>query len=158
MSTEQNGGNAAPRTLADDLRARDDGALAELLRTRPDLLSPVPNDLTQLATRAGTRASVVRAVERLDLFALQTAEAIAIAPDPCSYGILEALLAGHPENLDPPGDPACHVATELPGALRTLRSQALLWGDDDRLRLVRTVRELLTPSPSEGPGSAECAG
>ncbi|OEV07318.1 DNA-binding protein, partial [Streptomyces nanshensis] len=45
-------------------------------------------------------------------------------------------------------DPARHVAAELPRALRTLRRQALLWGGDDRLHLVRTVRELLTPSPS----------
>lgn len=146
MSTEQNGGSAAPRTLADDLRARDDSALAELLRTRPDLLSPVPNDLTQLATRAGTRASVVRAVQRLDRFALQAAEAIAVAPDPCPYGTLEGLLAG--DEPQGPGDPAHHVADELPRALSTLRAQALLWGGDERLRLVRTARELLAPSPS----------
>jgi hypothetical protein len=148
MSPEQNGGTAAPRTLADDLRARDDSALAELLRIRPDLLSPVPNDLTQLATRAGTRASVVRAVERLDRFALQTAEAVAVAPDPCPYETLLGLLRGDPDRVEGPGDPARHVAGELPRALRTLRAQALLWGGDDRLRLVRTARELLTPSPS----------
>ena len=145
MSTEQNRGATAPRTLADDLRARDDASLAELLRARPDLLSPVPNDLTQLATRAGTRASVVRAVERLDRFALQTAEAIAVATDPCTYGALSALLTGDPEYID---DPASQVAAELPRALCTLRAQALLWGGDDKLRLVRTARELLTPGPS----------
>src|SRR5690348_1960689 len=50
----------SPRTLAEALRARGDDGLAALLRARPDLLGPVPNDLTQLATRAGTRASVVR--------------------------------------------------------------------------------------------------
>ncbi|WP_314174912.1 helicase-associated domain-containing protein [Streptomyces winkii] len=165
MSTAHSGDStAAPRTLADDLRARDDAALAELLRTRPDLLSPVPNDLTQLATRAGTRASVVRAVERLDRFALQAAEAIAVAPDPCSYAVLEALLTGDREDggggreqagQGARGDPgaagaadADAVARELPRALRTLREQALLWGGDDRLHLVRTVRELLTPAPS----------
>jgi hypothetical protein len=178
MSTEQNGGRAAPRTLADDLRARDDKALAELLRARPDLLSPVPNDLTQLATRAGTRASVVRAVERLDRFALQTAEAIAVAPDPCPYATLVGLLTGDAdaeEGADsdtgpggtstatdtgntggtdagpaPGARPATreHIAAQLPRALRTLRVQALLWGDDDHLHLVRTVRELLAPSPS----------
>jgi Helicase conserved C-terminal domain len=145
MSTEQNRGATAPRTLADDLRARDDASLAELLRARPDLLSPVPNDLTQLATRAGTRASVVRAVERLDRFALQTAEAIAVATDPCTYGALSALLTGDPEYID---GPAAQVAAELPRALCTLRAQALLWGGDDKLRLVRTARELLTPGPS----------
>ena len=54
----------SPRSLAEALRGRDDASLAVLLRSRPDLITPVPTDLTQLATRAGTRASVVRALER----------------------------------------------------------------------------------------------
>ncbi|MEU0271236.1 helicase C-terminal domain-containing protein [Streptomyces sp. NPDC006307] len=141
MGTDGNEGKgvtAAPRTLAEALRARGDEGLAVLLRARPDLLVPVPNDLTQLATRAGTRASVVRALERLDRFALQTAEALAVAPDPAPYSVLLALMAGDE------GDPAVEAA--LPGAVGVLRDQALVWGDDERLRLVRTARELLAPS------------
>ncbi|OEJ95677.1 helicase C-terminal domain-containing protein [Streptomyces thermolilacinus] len=136
---EDQGGTAAPRTLAEALRARGDEGLAALLRARPDLLVPVPNDLTQLATRAGTRASVVRALERLDRFTLQTAEALAVAPDPAPYAVLRALMAGEG------GDPQVEAA--LPGAVAALREQALVWGGDDRLRLVRTARELLAPSP-----------
>lgn len=128
-----------PRSLAEALRARDDVSLAVLLRSRPDLITPVPTDLTQLATRAGTRASVVRALERLDRCALQTAEALAVAADPATYDELLALMAGDE------GDPA--VVAALPHALGTLREQALVWGADDRLRLVRTARELLAPSP-----------
>ncbi|QUC62735.1 helicase-associated domain-containing protein [Streptomyces sp. A2-16] len=128
-----------PRSLAEALRSRDDVSLAALLRARPDLITPVPTDLTQLATRAGTRASVVRALERLDRFALQTAEALAVAADPAPLEELRALLTGDG------GDPA--VSAALPRALATLREQALVWGDDDRLRLVRTARELLAPSP-----------
>ncbi|GAA0520902.1 helicase C-terminal domain-containing protein [Streptomyces antimycoticus] len=195
-----NRGRAVPRTLAEELRTRPDDALAALLRARPDLLSPVPNDLTQLATRAGTRASVVRAVERLDRFALQTAEALAVAPDPCAYETLRDLLTGDegaqqaggegdardaegaegagaalqgPGNASPasplspaspagpasPADPASGTAAlaaeeraaitaELPRAVAALRDQALVWGGDDRLRLVRTARELLAPSPT----------
>ncbi|MEH6377604.1 helicase-associated domain-containing protein, partial [Streptomyces sp. KLMMK] len=141
--TGSSGGAArgGPRTLAEELRTRADEALAALLRARPDLLNPVPGDLTQLATRAGTRASVVRALERLDRFALQAAEALAVAPDPCPYGTLAALMTG-----DAPGDP--RIAEALPRALATLREQALVWGGEDRLRLVRTVRELLAPSPA----------
>ncbi|MGW0546115.1 helicase-associated domain-containing protein, partial [Streptomyces altiplanensis] len=133
-------GATPPRTLAEALRTRDDASLAALLRARPDLLSPVPGDVSQLATRAGTRASVVRALERLDRFTLQTAEALAVAPDPAPYEALRALMTGDE------GDPAVEAA--LPGAVATLREQALLWGDDDRLRLVRTARELLAPSPA----------
>ncbi|MER6606759.1 helicase C-terminal domain-containing protein [Streptomyces sp. NPDC000927] len=185
------GTTTPPRTLAEALRARDDESLAGLLRARPDLLTPVPNDITQLATRAGTRASVVRALERLDRFALQTAEALAVAPDPASYGTLLGLLTGdgHSDGQDtedpgtgardteghngddkrqdggrPHGDghgerhDAAHPRTTaealteaitdaLPAALGTLREQALVWGEDDRLHLVRTARELLAPSP-----------
>ncbi|WP_328933047.1 MULTISPECIES: helicase C-terminal domain-containing protein [unclassified Streptomyces] len=128
-----------PRSLAEALRTRDDASLAALLRSRPDLITPVPTDLTQLATRAGTRGSVVRALERLDRFALQTAEALAVASDPASYDELLALMAGDRR------DPA--VVHALPRALAALREQALVWGADDRLRLVRTARELLAPSP-----------
>ncbi|MEU6242987.1 helicase C-terminal domain-containing protein [Streptomyces sp. NPDC047024] len=130
---------STPRSLAEALRARDDASLAALLRGRPDLITPVPSDLTQLATRAGTRASVLRALERLDRFALQTAQALAVAPDPASYDTLLGLLAGDD------GDAA--VADALPRTVASLREQALVWGDDDRLRLVRTARELLAPSP-----------
>ncbi|GDY63906.1 hypothetical protein SAV14893_032990 [Streptomyces avermitilis] len=137
---------AAPRSLAEALRARDDASLSALLRARPDLITPVPTDLTQLATRAGTRASVVRALERLDRFTLQTAEALAVAPDPATYDELLALMAGD--------DADRAVTNALPRALAALRDQALVWGSDDRLRLVRTARELLAPSPSTRPRPA----
>ncbi|GAB2812414.1 helicase-associated domain-containing protein [Streptomyces chlorus] len=138
MSTEEKPA-AAPRSLAEALRGRGDAELAALLRSRPDLVTPVPTDLTQLAARAGTRASVVRALDRLDRFTMQTAQALAVAADPAPYDELLGLLAGDE------GDRA--VSAALPGAVRTLREQALVWGDDDRLRLVRTARELLSPSP-----------
>ncbi|MFJ4834765.1 helicase-associated domain-containing protein [Streptomyces sp. NPDC088747] len=145
MSTEEHpsadpapAGNA-PRSLAEALRTRDDASLSALLRARPDLITPVPTDLTQLATRAGTRASVVRALERLDRFALQTAEALAVAPEPATYEQLLALMAGDDR------DPA--VTGAFPHALGTLRDQALVWGPHDKLRLVRTARELLASSP-----------
>ncbi|MEW2246922.1 helicase-associated domain-containing protein [Streptomyces sp. NPDC006975] len=136
MSTED---TPAPRSLAEALRSRDDVSLAALLRSRPDLITPVPTDLTQLATRAGTRASVVRALERLDRFALQTAQALAVAGDPATYEELLGLMAGDERDAA--------VAAALPHALGVLREQALVWGGDDRLRLVRTARELLSPSP-----------
>ncbi|MEV6742084.1 helicase-associated domain-containing protein [Streptomyces sp. NPDC051104] len=147
MTTEERSrkaatGTGAPRSLAESLRARDDASLAALLRARPDLITPVPTDLTQLATRAATRASVVRALERLDRFAQQTAEALAVAADPASYGELVQLMTG---DGGAEADPV--VAEAVPHALATLREQALVWGTDDRLHLVRTARELLAPTP-----------
>ncbi|MEW2520085.1 helicase C-terminal domain-containing protein [Actinacidiphila alni] len=144
------GQGSAPRTLAEDLRARDDEALVRLLRARPDLLSPVPNDLTQLATRASTRTSVVRALEHLDRFTQQVAEALAVTADPCPYETLLTLLTGgpgpaaHGEPLPPETVEA--VTAALPRAVDVLRARALLWGGDDRLRLVRTARDVLAPA------------
>ncbi|WP_326597474.1 helicase-associated domain-containing protein [Streptomyces sp. NBC_01803] len=141
--------STGPRTLADELRSRSDAELAGLLRARADLLSPLPGDLSQLATRAGTRASVTRALERLDTFTLQTAEALAVAPHPCPYPALAALLPGGAERL--------------PHALATLRARALLWGRPEALRLVRTAQELLAPTAARpsgtglGPTLAEAA-
>ncbi|MFI1094498.1 helicase-associated domain-containing protein [Streptomyces sp. NPDC020917] len=155
------GDPAQPRTLAEDLRARDDAALALLLRARPDLLSPVPTDLTQLATRAATRSSVVRTLDRLDAFTHQVAEALAVAPDPCDEGTLRALMTGRagpggavdagpllPGAEPLPPEVAAAVAEALPQAVRTLRVRGVLWGGEDRLRLVRTAKDLLAPSPS----------
>ncbi|GGO46990.1 helicase-associated domain-containing protein [Streptomyces lasiicapitis] len=137
----------APRSLAEALRASDDVTLVALLRARPDLLTPVPNDLTQLATRAGTRASVVRALERLDRFAQQVVEALAVAPEPATYEVLFDLIAGDLVG-DPTGEEqAGEIRAAFDRALATLRGQALVWGGDDRLRLIRTTRELLAPTP-----------
>lgn len=142
------GTTTPPRTLAEALRARGDESLAGLLRARPDLLTPVPNDITQLATRASTRASVIRALEHLDRFALQTAEALAVAPDPAPYAALLALLTGDGEgDGDRRDDVGATIGAALPAALTTLREHALVWGEDERLHLVRTARELLVPSP-----------
>src|SRR5690606_5209504 len=133
-------------------RARGDDELAGLLRDRPDLLSPLPAGLSQLATRAATRASVLRAIERLDTFALQVAEALAVASQPCPYAELAALLPGE------------EAASRLPHAVDTLRRRALLWGPPEALRLIRTARELLAPTPDRpsatglGPTVAEAVG
>ncbi|SES26572.1 helicase-associated domain-containing protein [Streptomyces qinglanensis] len=171
MSSEHNGGSSSqpdaapgasassgPRTLAEDLRARDDSALAALLRARPDLLSPVPGDLTQLATRAGTRASVVRALEHLDRFTLQTAEALAVAPGaPPPHGAVPREGAAAAEAPLARLLPGAEAAARLRPALAELRARALVWGPPERPRLVRTARELLTsPSPTGlGPTLAE---
>ncbi|WP_404868985.1 helicase-associated domain-containing protein [Kitasatospora griseola] len=139
----------APRTLAEELRGREDDAVAALLRARPDLLNPVPTDLTQLSARLSSRASVLRALERLDRFTLQTAEALAAAPEGASDTVVRNLLAG-PARVKPhsgadPVDRAA-VTAALPGALARLREQALVWGPDSSLRLVLAVREALAPS------------
>lgn len=138
MSTETAadpaGSPAGPRTLAEDLRRRSDDELGALLRARPDLVTPVPVDFTQLATRATTRASVSRALERLDRFALQVVDAAVVLPDGFRFADLAALIG--------PDVP------QLPAAVAELRTRALLWGPDDALRVVRTVRDLAGTAPA----------
>ncbi|MFI9275086.1 helicase-associated domain-containing protein [Kitasatospora sp. NPDC052896] len=156
MTTEPNGPSGGARTLAEELRARSDQALTTLLRLRPDLLAPVPTDLTQLAARLSSRASALRALERLDRFTLQVAEALAAAPDGSPVTVVRDLLAG-PARVKPhpgaePVDRAAVVAA-LPAALTALRDRALLWGPDSALRLVLAVREALAPSGSAPGGT-----
>ncbi|MEP6649306.1 MAG: hypothetical protein ABJA74_05255, partial [Lapillicoccus sp.] len=75
------GAAGGARSLADDIRGRTDEQLTALVLARPDLARPAPSDLTSLAARAGTRASVQRAVESLDLGHLQVLEAVVVAGD-----------------------------------------------------------------------------
>ena len=68
--------SSPPRTLADQFRGWSDEALARLLETRPDLAAPAPQDSTQLASRASTRASALRAVDQLDVLGLSVIDAV----------------------------------------------------------------------------------
>ncbi|WP_026874645.1 helicase C-terminal domain-containing protein [Jiangella gansuensis] len=131
-------GNDTPvRSLAEDLRARADDELAALLRARPDLLAPVPVDVGQLAARATTRASTVRALDRLDRFTLQVLDALVVLPVPVSADDVRTALPMSGTATGPVGD-----------AVTALRTQALLWGRDDDLRVPHIVREILGPHPA----------
>jgi hypothetical protein len=122
-----------PRSLADDLRAREDDALAALLRARPDLRTPVPADLTALAARATTRPSVQRALDHLDEFTLQVVDVLVALPDRATPADVRRLLGADPE-----------------APLAVLLEQALLYGGDE-LTLVRTVREVIGDPAGLGP-------
>ncbi|HET8989312.1 MAG TPA: hypothetical protein VFN43_12410, partial [Humibacillus sp.] len=113
------------RSLADDIRARSDAQLVDLVLARPDLARPSPADLTSLAARSGTRASVQRAVEALDRGHLQVLEALVVAGDGASVADLATLLGGADESL---------VAAHL-GDLWTA---ALVWRGADGEHVVRT--------------------
>ncbi len=125
---------AAARSLADDLRAREDVQLVALLRARPDLATPVPADVTSLAARSTTRASVQRALDGLDTLTLRCVDALAVLPEPTSRTEVAALLGVR--------------AAAVTAPLARLRDLALTWGPDARLRLVRTVRDSLGPYPA----------
>ena len=126
-----------PRSLADDLRARDDAALVALLRARPDLLSPVPSDLASLAARATTRPSVSRALDQLDRFALQVVEVLCALPDRSTADDVRRLLGADPDAV-----------------LDLLHLQALVYRDDEGGIVVpRTVVEVVGPPDGLGPAA-----
>ncbi len=124
------------RSLADDIRGRSDAQLIDLVLARPDLARPAPADLTSLAARAGTRASVQRAVEALDRGHLQVLEAMVVAGDAADRATLLHLLGT--EGAD-------DVAT-VEELVEDLWRSALVWRGADGHHVVRTVPEVLGTS------------
>jgi hypothetical protein len=121
-------------SLADWLRAASDDALTALLRTRRDLATPPPADTTVLATRAGTPGSIARACESLDTFTLATLDSLLLAgadTEPVERAAVEKI-----------------VSEDIRHALDKLRARALVWGDDDALRVPPAAREVVGPFPA----------
>jgi hypothetical protein len=134
---------ARPRSLTEDLRGRDDEALGALLAARPDLVHPVPADLSALASRATTGPSTARALDRLDAVTLQVLTGLAALPDPAAYSDLVAGLPGAP-------------AGAVRGAVDRLLALALVWGDDAELHVTRLAREAMGTHPAGlGPALAD---
>ena len=125
--------NSEPRTLTEALRAFDLDQLTTLLEQRDDLGDPVPHDLTELAGRAITTASLARVLEHLNAFQRLVIEGLAALADPCTTGELAELIG--------------HSRRRVRDVVDQLRSLALLWGSDDQLHLVRGVRTAYQPYP-----------
>lgn len=118
-----------PRTLADQLRGWPDASLLGLIASRPDLATPAPADSAQLASRAGTRASVVRAVDQLTVLELGVAEAAVGVGRPVALPVLQAQVNAAPDRVA--------------AAVSVLRGRVLLWGSDDALRPLSVLADAL---------------
>ncbi|CAN5361942.1 helicase-associated domain-containing protein [soil metagenome] len=125
-----------PRSLSDWLRGRTDEWLAALLVARPDLALPPPADMGVLANRIGSTTSLARALEDLDAFTLQVLDGLLISPGTTSYAELRRLLG--PEVPEPPAR----------AALDLLRDRALIWGVDEELHVVGSVRHVSGAYPA----------
>ena len=133
------------RSLAEDVRGRSDAQLRRLISLRPDLARPAPADLTSLAARASTRASVQRALDGLDRGRLQVLEALVVAGDPVDPDRAASLLGLGPRVL------VRH--------LEPLWERGLLWRGADGWHVVRTVTEVMGPYPAGlGPSLADLRG
>jgi hypothetical protein len=113
-----------------------------LLRRRPDLARPAPSDLTSLAARASTRASVQRALDGLDRGHLQVLETLVVSGDPLDVARASELLDKSARFLD--------------RFVRELWDRALLWHSSEGQHVVRAVSEVLGPHPAGlGPAIAD---
>ena len=130
-----------PRTLAEQLRSWPDEDLVRLLADRPDLAAPTPQDSAQLASRAGTRASVLRAVDQLTTLELTTLDAVVASGPAASVDLLRTRVNAAPEAVD--------------AAVARLRRMALVWGTDDSLRALSVAAEVIGTAVSGLGQSAE---
>ncbi len=130
---------SAPRTLADQLRSWSDAELAALLGARPDLATPTPQDTSQLASRMGSRASILRAADGLTLLELAVLDAVVASGGTASADELERLLNAS--------------ASSVQEAVSTLRALALVWGSEEALRSLSSVADAIG-TPVSGLGSS----
>ncbi|MFC4063776.1 helicase-associated domain-containing protein [Actinoplanes subglobosus] len=126
-------------TFADQLRSLPDEALGALIQLRPDLVIPVPADISALAVRAQSRNSVARCLDGLDEFTLVVLDAARLtrAADTAltSVGAILELATGVPED-------------EVRLAIDRLRVRFLLHGPEDGLQVVGAVDEVTSPYPA----------
>lgn len=129
-------------SLADHLRSLPDESLAALLQLRPDLVVPVPADVSALAIRAQSRVSVARALDGLDQFTLQILDAARLTRDPADGSTsTEAVLAMATAGPHPP------APTAVRAAVNRLRALFLLYGPESGLQIVGGIDEI-SPYPA----------
>lgn len=124
-----------PATLIDWLRGFTDRDLMALLRRRPDLALPAPVDLAALASRAGVRTSVSRALDSLDAFTLRALEVLICLGDDASTERAASWFAAE----DGPA---------VTAAVGRLRDWLLIWGREEQLNPVGAVREVVGAYPA----------
>lgn len=127
-------------TLTGILRGLGDDDLVALLRRRPDLMVPVPADFAALTARVQSRMSVVRAVDQLDRFHLQVLDMLRLTRDEEGIASLDRALG----MAAVPAGGADAVRT----AVDRLRRELLVFGPDDRLRLVDAVDDAVGRYPA----------
>ncbi|MCX6451292.1 MAG: helicase-associated domain-containing protein [Actinobacteria bacterium] len=124
-------------SFAEELRSRDDAAIAALFSFRPDLLSPVPSDLSSLAARANSAPSLIRALEGLNKFQHEILTAACVLAEPFGKNELTAITDKGANQV-----------------LEELWQRALAYKDGAKYRLPGNIRNLIGDEPAGlGPSS-----
>jgi hypothetical protein len=127
-------------SFADQLRGLPDEELSALLGLRPDLVMPVPGDVSALAVRAQSRMSVARALDGLDRFTLEILDTLRLTrSDDTGATSVEAVLTLTAQSGADP--------VRVKAALDQLRGLALVFGSDLALHVVAGVDEVCSPYP-----------
>ena len=134
-TASSSGRGRGPRSLADDLRGRDEDALVGLLQGRPDLATPVPADTGALSVRASTRHSVQRAVDARSRAELDVLAAV----------VVTALRAGGSASTADVAAGCGLPQTRTAPVLARLRELALLWGTAREHHPVSVLADVLGP-------------
>jgi hypothetical protein len=134
------------RTFAAQLRAWPDDRLTRLLRDRPDLATPAPHDSGQLASRASTRSSVIRALDQLSMLELSVLDAHLVAGQ-TTRKALTSLVNASPDAVTTAVDRLVDLGLVwcAPGGLRPLTGVA------DALTLQSPGSSGVRPYAEDGP-------
>ncbi len=119
------------RSLAQELRSRDDEQLRLLLAARGDLLSPLPTDISALASRASAPPSISRALDSLNLWEIQVLEALVALPEPIT---IDAVVAA--------------TSQDAKVVIEKLIALALIFPDEDQLRILNAIRDSVGNEPT----------
>lgn len=119
------------------MRGLSDESLAALFANRPDLISPVPSDLSSLSVRANSAPSLARAVDGLNEWQFQVLEACVAINEPMTEKEIITVT-----------DPSAKFV------IPHLISLALLYTSRDGIRIPHTLRDVLGNEPAGlGPAS-----